>query len=582
MPVESKQARRTKYLGRSKLINVVSGVVLLLASVHLIVDPGKTFAATVNIGSADVHFYVGTISVNLQISQSENNCGVPLNGQTCLRYTVYNDDTGDSIASGYGLIPSTAIQVTMSRITLSVNTSTIANFTNLTGLGGVISVTWQASSSMKTVVIGSTQWVQSSATAQGNIFGLSIPNSGIDATMLLYDPPGSFDTIAPTTIVTVLPAPNQGGWNNTAVTVQLTATDDFGGSGVAATYYSLDSTDCGLDSVSSCSVYDGPFSVNEEGKHTLTFFSEDNSGNAEAVQQVPIQIDMTPPRVIGTPSRAADHNGWYNAPFTITWSGGTDMSGIAGCDADVLFTGPDSATASASGHCTDGAGNVGSGNFGPFQYDATAPRLNISGAENLTSFNVCSPVARPSFAPSDDLSGLDGSQADSWVTPITESGAGTYVYSAHAMDNAGNSSNETRTYTMVYGDAAARGAFGGYLAPINEDGTSQFQLGRTIPVKFQLLCNGVPITNAVAKLTVKQADGTSIPGTGVPTSTDASAPSNLFRYDSTSQQYIFNLSTKSAYANPGGNTNAFVPGTWTISILLDDGTYRSVNIRLTS
>jgi hypothetical protein len=150
------------------------------------------------------------------------------------------------------------------------------------------------------------------------------------------------------------------------------------------------------------------------------------------------------------------------------------------------------------------------------------------------------------------------------------------------MDNAGNSSNETRTYTRVYGDAASGGAFGGYRSPINADGTSRFKLGSTVPVKFQLLCNDAPITNAVANLTVKMANGSTTAGTDVPSSTSAATTGNLFRYDGTSQQYIFNLSTKDSYTNPDGTARPFTAGTWTLSIVLDDGTSRSVNLQLVS
>src|SRR5207244_10691670 len=177
----------------------------------------------------------------------------------------------------------------------------------------------------------------------------------------------------------------------------------------------------------------------------------------------------------------------------------------------------------------------------------------------------------PTVAPSDALSGLDGSQGDSWTTPTAASGVGTYTYSAHATDKAGNPSSETRTYTALYG-----AAFGGILQPINSDGSSRFKLGSTVPVKFQLLCNGTPISNAVATLTVKKGDSAPDPGTDEAISTAASTTGNLFRYDSTAQQYIFNLSTKSGYLNPGATTpTSFAQGTWTLGVNLDDGTSRT-------
>lgn len=113
-------------------------------------------------------------------------------------------------------------------------------------------------------------------------------------------------------------------------------------------------------------------------------------------------------------------------------------------------------------------------------------------------------------------------------------------------------------------------SFGGFLQPINTDGSSIFKLGSTIPVKFQLKDpQGNYFTTAIAKIyTAKIADG--VTGTEVEAvSTSAATTGNLFRYDSTSNQYIFNLSTKS-----------LSKGTWQIKVILDDGTQKTVIISL--
>jgi hypothetical protein len=221
----------------------------------------------------------------------------------------------------------------------------------------------------------------------------------------------------------------------------------------------------------------------------------------------------------------------------------------------------------------------------PFKIDLSDPVLNVSGANNGATFNICdSGLSRPSFSPSDAISGLDGSETDSWTTPSTASGVGTYTYKADAKDNAGRTASETRTYTKTYGSSA----YSGQLQPINGGGTpndlsddnSRFKLGSTVPVKFKLMCGTTPVDNAVAKLNIKKADGTPDPGTDEAVSTAASTTGNLFRYSSADQQYIFNLSTKSAYTNPNGTTVSWSAGTYTLSILLDDGTYRSFNINI--
>jgi hypothetical protein len=94
------------------------------------------------------------------------------------------------------------------------------------------------------------------------------------------------------------------------------------------------------------------------------------------------------------------------------------------------------------------------------------------------------------------------------------------------------------------------------------------------------MCNGVPVSMAVAKMYVKQGDSQPDPGTDEAISTAAATTGNLFRYDSSAQQFIFNLSTKLGYSNPDNTTINFVPGTWTLKIGLDDGTFRSINVQL--
>src|SRR5204862_8111778 len=85
----------------------------------------------------------------------------------------------------------------------------------------------------------------------------------------------------------------------------------------------------------------------------------------------------------------------------------------------------------------------------------------------------------------------------------------------------------------------------GVLQPLNADGSSTFKLGSTVPVKFQLTGPAAGITNLVATLSLfkvsSQATGTDLDGQS-PSAADAG---NTFRYDPTTNQYLFNLSTKS-------------------------------------
>ncbi len=114
--------------------------------------------------------------------------------------------------------------------------------------------------------------------------------------------------------------------------------------------------------------------------------------------------------------------------------------------------------------------------------------------------------------------------------------------------------------------------FGGYLAPVLNTGQSLFQSGRTIPVQFRLTAaDGTIITNAVAML---QVEFVSSKPTGTYDFTDATSSGNsdtgnTFRFDPTSGDYVFNLST-----------SGFAAGTWLLRTTLNDGTHYDVLISI--
>jgi hypothetical protein len=298
---------------------------------------------------------------------------------------------------------------------------------------------------------------------------------------------------------------------------------------------------------------------------------------------VTFKYDATAPTGVATTlGRGADHNGWYN--HAVAWSTtGTDAtSGIdaATCSSGT-YSGPDGTGLTVSGSCTDNAGNPSATvDSASFKFDDTAPLIGVTDT-NVASQNLCGGTlpTKPSFGPSDATSGIESAgTGETWTPSPTPSGVGTYTYTAHATDQAGNTSSYgPKTYLVMYGSAVAAVPF---LQPINTDGSSRFKVGSTIPVKFQAMCNGVPVSMTVAKMYVKQGDSQPDPGTDEAISTAAATTGNLFRYDSSAQQFIFNLSTKLGYSNPDNTTINFVPGTWTLKIGLDDGTFRSINVQL--
>ncbi len=112
-------------------------------------------------------------------------------------------------------------------------------------------------------------------------------------------------------------------------------------------------------------------------------------------------------------------------------------------------------------------------------------------------------------------------------------------------------------------------AWSNVLQPVNADGSSIFKLGSTVPVKFQLTGASAAITNPSARLYLQRV-GAGATGTVLEAiSTSNATTGNLFRYDATSGQYIFNLGTKTLST-----------GTYKLRIDLGDGVLHTVNITL--
>jgi len=366
------------------------------------------------------------------------------------------------------------------------------------------------------------------------------------------------DKTPPVTTKTLEGTKGTNDWYISDVTVTLSAFDAT--SGVKEIHYILDS---GTEIVVSGDTT--TFTISTDGTHSLEHWAVDNAGNEENHVTQNIMIDKTPPVVTLTPDRSADSNGWYNHAVTWTVSGVDNLGGAVTVDGPFTYSGPDSASASVTGHATDEAGNVGSATVS-FQYDATPPVVTIA-LPNPGTYLLNQPGLMATWTATDPAPGSGVAPPNTGTVPIDTSSVGTKTLTlpaGTAYDVAGSpSALVTATYYVHYN-------FGGFRQPINTDGSSVFKLGSTVPVKFQLRdANGAFVTNAVAKIYVaKMSNG--IDGTDFEAvSTSAATTGILFRYDFTDNQYIFNLSTKN-----------LLKGTWQIKVLLDDGETYNVNICL--
>lgn len=165
---------------------------------------------------------------------------------------------------------------------------------------------------------------------------------------------------------------------------------------------------------------------------------------------------------------------------------------------------------------------------------------------------------------SDEASGVETSAGDiASGEALDTSKVGPHTLTFTATDKAGNKTIMSITYNVQYN-------WSGVLKPIEADGSKVFNLGSTVPVKFRLTdAKGENITDAAVKLYLAEITGDMTGPEFEAASASSAINENVFKYDSTDNQYIFNLSTKNLKA-----------GVYQIRIDLGDGSTNIIKINL--
>jgi hypothetical protein len=295
-----------------------------------------------------------------------------------------------------------------------------------------------------------------------------------------------------------------------------------------------------------------------EGVQTYTVTATDGAGNVGSAS-VTYTVDNTAPVVAIT----APANGAYyttaNVPakdFAVTELNPytTVQSGYSTAEGVQTYT----VTA------TDGAGNVGSASV-TYTVDNVAPVVTIT-APVAGAYYRQTQVVLADWTATDALSGiasLSGTVPSGSPIPTGTVGANTFTVTA--TDKAGNTTTKTVTYNVWSYN------FIGFLPPVdNPSVVNVGKAGRTFPIKWQLKdYQGNFISDlSLVKLTYRQiATDTSSPQDTIP---DTSGASGL-RYDSTSNQYIFNWQTSSTFTNKS----------YEFILTLNDGTVHNALFKFT-
>ena len=242
----------------------------------------------------------------------------------------------------------------------------------------------------------------------------------------------------PITQVAIMPQPNIAGWNNTNVTVSLSATDTLG-AGVQQISYNAS----GAQNISNAIAQGASAAINltAEGKTTITYFATDVAGNAESPHMLTVQIDKTPPTITATATPPPNIHGWNNTDVTVSYACSDSLSGLAPSNppaATVLSS--EGIGQSVTGTCTDIAGNSSSATVNNINIDKTPPtivgsRIPLANANGWNNSDVT-----VSFACSDSLSGIDTCGPENQIV----SAEGTHQSrTATAVDLAGNTASTT-------------------------------------------------------------------------------------------------------------------------------------------
>ncbi len=122
-----------------------------------------------------------------------------------------------------------------------------------------------------------------------------------------------------TTLSTDSTVSEDGWWHLSSVTVEMTAVDVY--TGVEKTMYRVDSGDW--------IEYQEAFEIDEDGWHTVEYFSEDLAGNTEAINESMIGIDRAPPTL---EIDQLDGTVFRTGTVKISWDCVDETSGLDRCE----------------------------------------------------------------------------------------------------------------------------------------------------------------------------------------------------------------------------------------------------------
>ena len=233
--------------------------------------------------------------------------------------------------------------------------------------------------------------------------------------------------------------------------VTLTATDS--GSGVANTFYRIDS--------GATQTYSGPFTVSGDGNRQIVYWSVDSAGHTENQHFFTLKLDGLPPSTAISSTGTNGFNGWRTSAVQVTLSPSDARSGVAATYYKVdggptqTYSGPfmidESALHQVNYWSVDNVGNTEVQKSAEVKIDKEAPTTESSLSGTSGNNDYFKGSVQVTLTASDSVSGLgstsykidNGNQTAYLGSPFTVAGNGTHTVSFWSRDAAGNTASPT-------------------------------------------------------------------------------------------------------------------------------------------
>ena len=346
------------------------------------------------------------------------------------------------------------------------------------GSGGwyVTTPSFTLSASDATSGVASTLYKIDSGAAQTYSGAVSIPDGQHTVSYWSVDSAGNtesatttgtikVDTVKPSTSITINPASPDGtnGWRISATSFTLSGSDAT--SGVASTFYKIDS--------GATQTYSGSAVSIPQGSHTVSYWSVDTAGNTESPTTTPaLKVDLVKPSTTLTTSPTAPDgtNNWFQrSSVTFTLAATDATSGVANSfytvDGGAQQTYSGTVTVSTQGDHTvtywsvDTAGNTEAAAAIHIKLDNVTPMTTLTtspagpdGTNNWferTSVTFTLAAIDATSGAATTLYTIDGGGQQTYSGTVTVSTQGDHTVTYWSVDTAGNTETANTTHVKL-------------------------------------------------------------------------------------------------------------------------------------